>query len=55
MAPAIGNAGTYGSRGTLTAGNAGAMAAAKLVAEARARAATVWGFPKMPSPTRPGG
>ena len=38
--------GTYGSRGTLTAGNAGAMAAAKLVAEARARAATVWGIPE---------
>ena len=37
--------GTYGSRGTLTAGNAGAMAAAKLVAEARARAAAVWAVP----------
>src|SRR5207249_11914007 len=46
VAPTIGNAGTYGSRGTLTAGNAGAMAAAKLVAEARARAATVWGVPE---------
>jgi aerobic carbon-monoxide dehydrogenase large subunit len=32
--------GTYGSRGTVTAGNAAALAAAKLIAEARARAAT---------------
>jgi aerobic carbon-monoxide dehydrogenase large subunit len=32
--------GTYGSRGTVTAGNAAALAAAKLVAEARSRAAT---------------
>jgi carbon-monoxide dehydrogenase large subunit len=31
--------GTYGSRGTVTAGNAAALAAAKLVAEARSRAA----------------
>jgi carbon-monoxide dehydrogenase large subunit len=31
--------GTYGSRGTITAGNAAALAATKLVAEARARAA----------------
>jgi len=35
--------GTYGSRGTVTAGNAAAMAAAKLIAEARARAAAAWG------------
>jgi carbon-monoxide dehydrogenase large subunit len=35
--------GTYGSRGTVTAGNAAALAAAKLIAEARARAATFWG------------
>jgi carbon-monoxide dehydrogenase large subunit len=34
--------GTYGSRGTVTAGNAAHMAAAKLVAEARARAAARW-------------
>jgi CO/xanthine dehydrogenase Mo-binding subunit len=31
--------GTYGSRGTVTAGNAASMAAAKLIADARARAA----------------
>jgi CO/xanthine dehydrogenase Mo-binding subunit len=31
--------GTYGSRGTVTAGNAASMAAAKLIVEARARAA----------------
>jgi CO/xanthine dehydrogenase Mo-binding subunit len=31
--------GTYGSRGTVTAGNAAALAAARLIAEARARAA----------------
>jgi carbon-monoxide dehydrogenase large subunit len=31
--------GTYGSRGTVTAGNAAALAAAKLIAEARSRAA----------------
>ena len=31
--------GTYGSRGTVTAGNAAALAAAKLIADARARAA----------------
>jgi carbon-monoxide dehydrogenase large subunit len=35
--------GTYGSRGTVTAGNAAALAAAKLIAEARARAAARWG------------
>jgi carbon-monoxide dehydrogenase large subunit len=35
--------GTYGSRATVTAGNAGAMAAAKLVAEARTRVAKQWG------------
>ena len=35
--------GTYGSRGPVTAGNAAAMAAAKLIAEARARAAAAWG------------
>ncbi|MGH7356274.1 MAG: xanthine dehydrogenase family protein molybdopterin-binding subunit, partial [Candidatus Rokuibacteriota bacterium] len=35
--------GTYGSRATVTAGNAGAMAAAKLVAEAKTRAAKQWG------------
>jgi CO/xanthine dehydrogenase Mo-binding subunit len=34
--------GTYGSRGTVTAGNAAALAAAKLIAEARSRAATRW-------------
>jgi carbon-monoxide dehydrogenase large subunit len=38
--------GTYGSRGTLTAGNAAHLAAARLVAEARARAATGWGVPE---------
>jgi carbon-monoxide dehydrogenase large subunit len=37
--------GTYGSRGTVTAGNAAALAAAKLVAEARARAAARLGVP----------
>jgi CO/xanthine dehydrogenase Mo-binding subunit len=35
--------GTYGSRGTVTAGNAAAMAAAKLIGEARSRAAARWG------------
>src|SRR2546428_5745735 len=35
--------GTYGSRGTLTAGNAAHLAAAKLIAEARQRAAPRWG------------
>jgi carbon-monoxide dehydrogenase large subunit len=35
--------GTYGSRGTVTAGNAAALAAAKLIAEARQRAAARWG------------
>jgi len=35
--------GTYGSRATVTAGNAGAMAAAKLLAEAKTRAAKHWG------------
>ena len=34
--------GTYGSRGTVTAGNAAAMAAAKLIAEATSRAAASW-------------
>jgi carbon-monoxide dehydrogenase large subunit len=38
--------GTYGSRGTLTAGNAAHLAAARLVAEARARAAAGWGMPE---------
>jgi carbon-monoxide dehydrogenase large subunit len=38
--------GTYGSRGTVTAGNAAAMAAAKLITEARARAAAAWGVPE---------
>jgi CO/xanthine dehydrogenase Mo-binding subunit len=36
--------GTYGSRGTVTAGNAAALAAAKLIAEARGRAAGHWGI-----------
>ena len=35
--------GTYGSRGTVTAGNAAVLAAAKLVAEGRSRAAAFWG------------
>jgi carbon-monoxide dehydrogenase large subunit len=35
--------GTYGSRGTVTAGNAATLAAAKLIAEARQRAAARWG------------
>src|SRR6267142_535655 len=35
--------GTYGSRGTVTAGNAAHLAAAKLIAEARQRAAEHWG------------
>ena len=38
--------GTYGSRGTVTAGNAAAMAAAKLIAEARTRAAARWSVPE---------
>jgi len=38
--------GTYGSRGTVTAGNAAAMAAAKLIVEARARAAAAWDVPE---------
>jgi carbon-monoxide dehydrogenase large subunit len=38
--------GTYGSRGTVTAGNAAAMAATKLIAEARARAAARWSAPE---------
>jgi CO/xanthine dehydrogenase Mo-binding subunit len=38
--------GTYGSRGTVTAGNAVAMAAAKLVGEATSRAAAKWGVPE---------
>src|SRR4030095_15432101 len=37
--------GTYGSRGTVTAGNAAALAAQKLVADARTRAAERWGVP----------
>ena len=36
--------GTYGSRGTVTAGNAAHLAAAKLIAEARQRAAEQWGI-----------
>ena len=38
--------GTYGSRGTVTAGNAAALAATKLIAEARARAAARLGVPE---------
>jgi len=38
--------GTYGSRGTVTAGNAATMAAAKLIVEARARAAAAWDVPE---------
>jgi aerobic carbon-monoxide dehydrogenase large subunit len=38
--------GTYGSRGTVTAGNAAHMAAAKLIADARQRAAEAWGVPE---------
>jgi aerobic carbon-monoxide dehydrogenase large subunit len=38
--------GTYGSRGTVTAGNAAAMAATKLIAEATSRAAAAWGVPE---------
>ncbi len=38
--------GTYGSRGTVTAGNAAHLAAGKLVAEARQRAAAAWGVPE---------
>jgi CO/xanthine dehydrogenase Mo-binding subunit len=38
--------GTYGSRGTITAGNAAHLAAAKLIAEARSRAAARWGVPE---------
>jgi carbon-monoxide dehydrogenase large subunit len=38
--------GTYGSRGTVTAGNAAHMAAAKLIAEARMRAAARLGVPE---------
>jgi carbon-monoxide dehydrogenase large subunit len=34
--------GTYGSRGTVTAGNAAALAATKLIGEARSRAASRW-------------
>jgi len=37
--------GTYGSRGTVTAGNAAQMAAGKLVEEARNRAASAFGIP----------
>ena len=35
--------GTYGSRGTVTAGNAAVLAATKLIAEGRSRAAAFWG------------
>src|SRR5262249_58504754 len=38
--------GTYGSRGTVTAGNAAALAAARLVQGARPRAAAAWGLPE---------
>jgi carbon-monoxide dehydrogenase large subunit len=38
--------GTYGSRGTVTAGNAAHLAATKLIAEARARAAEAWAVPE---------
>ena len=38
--------GTYGSRGTVTAGNAAHMAAAKLLSEARSRAATRLAVPE---------
>jgi len=38
--------GTYGSRGTVTAGNAAALAATKLIAEARSRAAEFWSVPE---------
>jgi carbon-monoxide dehydrogenase large subunit len=38
--------GTYGSRGTLTAGNAAHLAAAKLIGEAKARAAIRLGVPE---------
>jgi CO/xanthine dehydrogenase Mo-binding subunit len=38
--------GTYGSRGTVTAGNAAHMAAAKLIVEARTRAAARLGVPE---------
>jgi aerobic carbon-monoxide dehydrogenase large subunit len=38
--------GTYGSRGTVTAGNAAQLAAAKLIAEARQRAAERWHVPE---------
>jgi CO/xanthine dehydrogenase Mo-binding subunit len=38
--------GTYGSRGTVTAGNAAHLAAGKLVGEARTRAAALWGVPE---------
>ncbi len=38
--------GTYGSRGTVTAGNAAHLAGAKLIAQARQRAAERWGVPE---------
>jgi aerobic carbon-monoxide dehydrogenase large subunit len=38
--------GTYGSRGTVTAGNAAQLAADKLIAEARSRAAARFGVPE---------
>jgi CO/xanthine dehydrogenase Mo-binding subunit len=37
--------GTYGSRATVTAGNAAHLAAGKLVAEAKQRAGELWGVP----------
>ena len=47
--------GTYGSRGTVTAGNAAQLAADKLIAEARQRAAARWNVAvtDVTSPTRP--
>jgi carbon-monoxide dehydrogenase large subunit len=38
--------GTYGSRGTVTAGNAAHQAAAKLIADARVRAGELWKVPQ---------
>ena len=38
--------GTYGSRGTVTAGNAAHQAAARLIADARARAGALWNVPE---------
>ena len=45
--------GTYGSRGTVTAGNAANMAAAKLIAEARSRAAAQPGPCRRPRSATP--